>query len=94
MAPPRRMASFGMPNTTQDASFWAIVWAPARCIEVSPEAPSRSAADRTIMNRFPGLGVVLHGRVEIAERDRAVASLFRQEPPLIVGPRRQLMGAG
>ena len=40
LAAPRRMASRGMPKTTQVASFWAIVRAPASRISSSPPAPS------------------------------------------------------
>ena len=36
----RRIASLGMPNTTQLASSWAIVSAPASRISLSPRAPS------------------------------------------------------
>jgi hypothetical protein len=40
ITPPCFMASWGMPKTTQEASSWAMVKAPASCISRSPLAPS------------------------------------------------------
>ena len=39
-AAPIRIASRGMPNTTHEASSWAMVMAPASFISRSPAAPS------------------------------------------------------